>query len=106
MASQSPFQGTKKNVSSEDHLLSPNQALSQRARRKSTRTYFGFFISVQVVPYAPGQFSRCPLVQVSAEKEGEPIVVLFSTAEFPNDQDAVDYGFLMGINWVNSRLDF
>jgi hypothetical protein len=102
MPSQFNFQGTQKTVSSEDHL-STNRALSQETLPKQTRTYHGFFVSVQVVSYTPGKLSRCPLVKVSVEKEGEPIVMLFSTVEFPTDQDAVAYGFLMGTNWIDTR---
>ena len=71
----------------------------------SGQCYRGFYIAVEGVKYAVGTPSRCPLIKITSEKEGDgTVVMLFSTDEFRLEKDAEAYGFQTGARWIDIYL--
>jgi hypothetical protein len=67
--------------------------------------YRGFFVAVEGVKYAVGTPSRCPLVKIASERQGDQtVVMLFSTEEFRLENDAEAYGLQMGARWIDTHL--
>jgi pyruvoyl-dependent arginine decarboxylase (PvlArgDC) len=67
------------------------------------RAYNGFVVVVRAVAPTPGKFTRTALVAISPTDKEEPVTSLYSTVEFPANEDAEAYGVKMAEEWIQSR---
>ena len=68
-----------------------------------TRAYHGFVVLVRAIAPMPEKLIRTSFVSISAQDNREHLASLYSTLEFPNDEDAEAYGFTMAEKWIHSQ---
>jgi len=68
-----------------------------------SRAYNGFVVVVRAVAPIPERLIRTALVAISANDNGDAVASLYSTLEFPTNEDAEAHGFKMAEEWIQSR---
>lgn len=69
----------------------------------SSRSYKGFFISIQAVSHSDSQNPN-PVAKICFEEGGEALTSLYCLGEFATYAEAENYCFQMAQKWIDERI--